>query len=67
MLQNGVAVEEDLEAGLSDRISFRENRQLLNVSSASVEDSGNYTCTAHNTGGSDTATYVVAVQGELVE
>lgn len=66
MLQNDVA-EEHLEQDFSDRISFSENRQLLLVSSATVEDSGNYTCNAYNIGGSDTASYVVSVLGQLVE
>ncbi|XP_063876640.1 hemicentin-1-like isoform X2 [Scylla paramamosain] len=60
--KNGAVIEKHLEQGFNEHISFGEDGQLLLVSSATVEDSGNYTCSAQNTGGSDSVSYVVAVQ-----
>ncbi|MPD04767.1 Hemicentin-2 [Portunus trituberculatus] len=65
--KNGIVIEKHLEQGFNDHISFGEDGQLLLVSSATVEDSGNYTCYVQNTGGSDSVSYVVAVQGELLQ
>lgn len=67
MFQDGTLLDALLDQGLGDRISLGKDGQLLLVSSAAVEDSGTYTCNAHNTGGSDSASYPVTVLGEFTK
>ncbi|XP_050723288.1 hemicentin-1-like isoform X2 [Eriocheir sinensis] len=59
--KDGTLLDALPDQGLGGRVSLGKNGQLLLVSGAAVEDSGTYTCSAHNTGGSDSASYPITV------
>lgn len=64
--QDGTVLDRLPEAGHGGRISLGKGGQELLVAEAAVEDSGTYTCTAHNAGGSDSTSYNVSVLGQFI-